>query len=93
MAQPMPQEAPQEQPQAGGEEQLIQMAGHCLAKINEMVGQSQAPDQLKQMAQQLLQGFSQFAQALEAGGAEEQAAPQGGPVPMETGGRPSSPAL
>lgn len=48
-----------------------------------------------QMLQQLMAGYEQFVQALQGGGEEEPQGPQGsqGSTPMETGGKPSQPAL
>ncbi len=75
---------PQEQEGGGGDlGALINTIGQGLTSLAEGLAKAGAPEELVAGAGQLLEGFTQFAQALSGGGAP--APGPTGPAPMEGG--------
>lgn len=72
--------------------QVLQTIGSTLQSFNETLQQAQVPDEIKQMMQQVYDGFVQVAQALSGGGqgqareassAQDPNAPRDGSAPQQ----------
>jgi hypothetical protein len=77
--------------QGGGDTaQVFNDVANGLAVVTDAIMKSQAPDEIKQRMQGVMQEYVTILQDLMGGGAPAEA--QGGAVPMEQVGQPYSPA-